>query len=543
MHYLRLIYILWIALWFRLDDFIEQKSGIHPLQALIKLCFFWRSKKQARGVRLRLALEKLGPIFVKFGQVLSTRRDLLPEVVANELAKLQDQVPPIDYTLIEQTITDAFNQPLNTIYAEFDQVCIASASVAQVHFARLLSGEEVAVKVLRPNIGKVIEQDLAILKSLACLVQLLSSEGKRLKPLEIVEEFARHTKHELDLTLEAANCSQLKRNFSHHSGDKQLLIPNVYWDYCRKSVMTMERMHGTSVRDTTALIAKNICLSQLAHDGVEIFFTQVFEHNFFHADMHPGNIFVNASNPQKPSYIAIDCAIMGSLSKDDQYYMARNLIAIFKRDYRQVAELHIRSGWVPSNTPVNEFTGAIRAVCEPIFQRPLNEISLGHMLISLFTTARRFNMEVQPSLVLLQKTLLNIEGLGRQLYPQLDLWATAQPFLDKWLKERYSAKNLFKQFKRFAPDWLEQLPEIPPLIYNALQTLQQKNSDNNSAPEVANNAKAILPKTRKWFPWVGGAALGAGLCLAFPQWADSLLQLPHAGLALIAAGLLALLLR
>ena len=281
----------------------------------------------------------------------------------------------------------------------------------------------------------------------------------------------------------------------------------------------------------------------LAENGVVIFFTQVFEHNFFHADMHPGNIFVNASNPQKPSYIAIDCAIMGSLSKDDQYYMARNLIAIFKRDYRQVAELHIRSGWVPSNTPVNEFTGAIRAVCEPIFQRPLNEISLGHMLISLFTTARRFNMEVQPSLVLLQKTLLNIEGLGRQLYPQLDLWATAQPFLDKWLKERYSAKNLFKQFKRFAPDWLEQLPEIPPLIYNALQTLQQKNSDNSSAPEVANSAKTILPKTRKWFPWVGGAALGAGLCLAFPQWADSLLQLPQAGLALIAAGLLALLLR
>ena len=333
MHYLRLVYIIWVALWFRLDDFITENTSFHPLNFLINVCLFWRSKKQTRGVRLRLALEKLGPIFVKFGQVLSTRRDLLPEDVANELEKLQDQVPPIAYAQIESTIIEAFNQPLNAVYSQFDTECIASASVAQVHFARLHNGEAVAVKVLRPNIGKVIEQDLSILKSLAWLVQTISSEGKRLKPLEIVDEFARHTKHELDLTLEAANCSQLARNF----GDKRLLIPEVHWDYCRKSVMTMERMHGTSIRDTKALTAKNIDLSQLAHDGVEIFFTQVFRDGFFHADMHPGNIQVADDG----RYIALDFGIMGNLNDADKYYLARNFLAFFNRDYRDVAQAHM----------------------------------------------------------------------------------------------------------------------------------------------------------------------------------------------------------
>ncbi len=493
MHYLRLIYILWIALWFRLDDFIEQKSGIHPLQALIKLCFFWRSKKQARGVRLRLALEKLGPIFVKFGQVLSTRRDLLPEDVANELAKLQDQVPPIDYALIEQTITDAFNQPLNTIYAEFDQVCIASASVAQVHFARLLSGEEVAVKVLRPNIGKVIEQDLAILKSLACLVQLLSSEGKRLKPLEIVEEFARHTKHELDLTLEAANCSQLKRNFSHHSGDKQLLIPNVYWDYCRKSVMTMERMHGTSVRDTTALIAKNISLSQLAHDGVEIFFTQVFRDGFFHADMHPGNIQVADDG----RFIALDFGIMGSLNDADKYYLARNFLAFFNRDYKDVAQAHIDSGWVPKDTNREELEIAIRAICEPIFNKPLKDISFGRTLLSLFQMSRRFGVVIQPQLIMLQKTLLNIEGLGRDLDSNIDLWQSARPFLKRWMSEQLGLRKIAKSIKDELPFILKTAPEMPRLLHRFLS--QQTNQEQTSPLRTEINALIKVQQQQvKW---------------------------------------------
>lgn len=461
MHYLRLIYIIWVALWFRLDDFISQNTGFHLLQSLTKLCFFWRSKKLARGVRLRLALEKLGPIFVKFGQVLSTRRDLLPEDVANELAKLQDQVPPISYDEIEQTITAAFNQPLNTIYAEFNTECVASASVAQVHFAKLVTGEEVAVKVLRPHIAKVIEQDLSILKSLARLMQFLSSESRRLKPLELVDEFARHTKHELDLTLEAANCSQLKRNFSLHRGNKHLLIPDVYWDYCRKSVMTMERMHGTPVRDKKTLIAKNIDLSQLAHDGVEIFFTQVFRDGFFHADMHPGNIQVADDG----RFIALDFGIMGSLNEADKYYLARNFLAFFNRDYRDVAQAHIDSGWVPINTNREELEIAIRAICEPIFNKPLKDISFGRTLLSLFQMSRRFGVIIQPQLIMLQKTLLNIEGLGRDLDSNIDLWQTARPFLKRWMSEQLGFLKVVKSIQKELPLMVKAAPEMPRLIH------------------------------------------------------------------------------
>lgn len=474
MHYIRLIYIIWIALWYRLDDFIVQKSGIHPLKAFIKLFFFWRSKKNVRGVRLRLALEKLGPIFVKFGQMLSTRRDLLPEDIAGELAKLQDQVPPIDYELIEETVAAAFNQPLNTIYSQFDEVCVASASVAQVHFARLISGEEVAVKVLRPNISKIIEQDLAILKSLAWLVQFFSSEGKRLKPLEIVDEFARHTKHELDLTLEAANCSQLKRNFSLHHGEQQLLIPDVYWDYCRQSVMTMERMNGTSVRDTTTLLAKNINLSQLAHDGVQIFFTQVFRDGFFHADMHPGNIQV-ADNG---CFIALDFGIMGSLNDADKYYLARNFLAFFNRDYQDVAQAHIDSGWVPKDTNREELEIAIRAICEPIFNKPLKDISFGRTLLSLFQMSRRFGVIIQPQLIMLQKTLLNIEGLGRDLDSNIDLWQSARPFLKRWMSEQLGLRKIVKSIKDELPYILKTAPEMPRLLHRFLN--QQTNQEQTS---------------------------------------------------------------
>lgn len=493
MHYLRLIYIIWVALWFRLDDFIDRKSGIHPLHPIIKLFFCWRSKRQARGIRLRLALEKLGPIFVKFGQVLSTRRDLLPEDVANELAKLQDQVPPIPYPAIEQTITTAFNLPLSAIYAHFDQQCIASASVAQVHFARLISGEEVAVKVLRPNIDKIIKQDLAILNSLAWLVQLLSKEGKRLKPLEIVAEFARHTQHELDLTLEAANSSQLKRNFSHHNDGQQLLIPHVYWDYCRQSVMTMERMHGTSVRDTKTLIAKNINLSQLAHDGVEIFFTQVFRDGFFHADMHPGNIQVTDDG----HFIALDFGIMGSLNEADKYYLARNFLAFFNRDYKDVAQAHIDSGWVPKDTNREELEIAIRAICEPIFNKPLKDISFGRTLLSLFQMSRRFGVIIQPQLIMLQKTLLNIEGLGRDLDSTIDLWQSARPFLKRWMSEQLGLRKIAKSMKEELPFILKTAPEMPRLIH---RFLSQQTSDEQASP-LRSEISALIKVQQQQAKW------------------------------------------
>ena len=493
MHYLRLIYIILIAIWFRLDDLINQDAGIQPLLSLVKLCFFWRSKKQVRGVRLRLALEKLGPIFVKFGQVLSTRRDLLPEDVANELTILQDQVPPVDYAAIEQTITAAFNQPLNCIYKQFNTECVASASVAQVHFATLVSGEDVAVKVLRPNIEKVISQDISILKSLAWLVQTLSKEAKRLKPLEIVEEFARHTKHELDLTLEAANCSQLKRNFSDSHDGKQLLIPGLYWDYCRKSVMTMERMNGVSIRDTEVLTDKGINLSQLAHDGVEIFFTQVFRDGFFHADMHPGNIQVTDDG----RYIALDFGIMGNLNDADKYYLARNFLAFFNRDYRDVAQAHIDSGWVPKDTNREELEIAIRAICEPIFNKPLNEISFGRTLLSLFQMSHRFGVIVQPQLIMLQKTLLNIESLGRDLDANIDLWQTARPFLKRWMSEQLGLRKIAKSLKTELPFILKTAPEMPRLIH---RWLNQQTGPEQEAPLNSDINKLIIVQQQqaKW---------------------------------------------
>lgn len=471
MHYFRLFYILWITLWFRLDDFISEHSSFNPLRAFINIFFFWRSKKQARGIRLRLALEKLGPIFVKFGQMLSTRRDLLPPDVAEELAKLQDQVPPVAFAEIEQSITDAFKQPLNEIYAQFEPNCIASASVAQVHFAHLIDGQAVAVKVLRPGIAKIIQRDLSLLRSLAWLLQTVSSEGKRLKPLEIIDEFSRHTEHELDLTLEAANCSKLAENFS----DKRLLIPEVYWDYCRKEVMTMQRMLGTPINQLDVLKAKNIDLAKLAHDGVEIFFTQVFRDGFFHADMHPGNLQVTDDG----RYIALDFGIMGSLSDIDKYYLARNFLAFFNRDYRDVAVAHIDSGWVPKDTNVEELETAVRAICEPIFNKPLKDISFGRTLLSLFQMSRRFGVNIQPQLIMLQKTLLNIEGLGRDLDPNIDLWKTARPFLRRWMSEQLGLLSVAKTLKKELPFILKTAPQIPRLIH---QFLTQQTQEEHEVP-------------------------------------------------------------
>ncbi len=507
MHYFRLLHIFWVVLWFRLDDFIAKRPAFKPLNTLIKIAMFWRKPKQPRGIRLRLALEKLGPIFVKFGQMLSTRRDLLPQDVADELAKLQDQVPPFGFDAVQASIEAAFGQPLSALFSAFDTTPVASASVAQVHFATLLDGQEVAVKVLRPNIGAVIGQDLAILKSLAWLLQAVSSEGKRLKPQEIVEEFARHTQHELDLTLEAANCSQLARNFEDKSLlIPKLLIPKVYWDFCRKEVMTMQRMHGTPVSQIEALKNKGLSLTKLAHDGVEIFFTQVFRDGFFHADMHPGNIQVADDG----RYIALDFGIMGTLSDTDKYYLARNFLAFFNRDYRDVAMAHLESGWVPKDTNIDELETCIRAICEPIFNKPLKDISFGRTLLSLFQMSRRFGVVIQPQLVMLQKTLLNIEGLGRDLDPNIDLWQSAKPFLKRWMSEQMGLLSIAKSIKKELPFILKTAPEMPRLIH---QFLNQQTQAEQATPLQA-SIDALIQVQQKQARWQKRLTLAVMLLLA-----------------------------
>ncbi|MDX1915732.1 MAG: ubiquinone biosynthesis regulatory protein kinase UbiB [Methylophilus sp.] len=496
MHYLRLFYIFYVLIWFRLDEFFAIHGPLKPLHTLINTLLFWRKTTAPRGERLRLALEKLGPIFVKFGQVLSTRRDLLPPDVADELAKLQDQVPPFTFEEVQTSIETAFGLPLYQIYHHIEPIPVASASVAQVHFATLHNGQEVAVKVLRPGISKVIQQDLALIKNLAWLLQTLSSEGKRLKPLEIVDEFARHTQHELDLTLEAANCSQLARNFS----DKRLLIPEVYWDFCRKEAMTMQRMHGTPISQMDTLRNKGVDITQLAHDGVEIFFTQVFRDGFFHADMHPGNIQVMDEGPDKGKYIALDFGIMGSLTDNDKYYLARNFLAFFNRDYRDVAVAHVESGWVPPDTNIEELETAIRAICEPIFNKPLKEISFGRTLLSLFQMSRRFGVNIQPQLVMLQKTLLNIEGLGRDLDPNIDLWQTAKPFLKHWMSEQVGWRSVAKSLKQELPFILKNAPHMPRLWH---QFLTQQIQTQQSMPVQTNIANLIAEQHRqsRWQKW------------------------------------------
>ncbi|OSI16843.1 ubiquinone biosynthesis regulatory protein kinase UbiB [Neisseria dumasiana] len=412
------------------------------------------TKNEPLPVRLRLALENLGPIFVKFGQVLSTRPDLIPPAYAQELAKLQDRVPPFDAELSRRQIEASLGHSIETLYAEFETRPVASASIAQVHKARLHSGEQVAVKVLRPNLLPVIEQDLALLRFGAGWVERLFADGKRLKPREVVAEFDKYLHDELDLMREAANASQLGRNFQNSS---MLIVPKVFYDYCSRDVLTIEWMDGTPVADIAALKAKGIDLKQLARYGVEIFFTQVFRNGFFHADMHPGNILVADDG----RYIALDFGIVGSLTDYDKRYLAINFLAFFNRDYHRVATAHIESGWVPADTRAEELESAVRAVCEPIFNKPLSQISFGLVLMRLFETSRRFNVEIQPQLVLLQKTLLNIEGLGRQLDPDLDLWATAKPFLTQWMAEQVGPKAFFNNLKNEAPDWAQILPALP----------------------------------------------------------------------------------
>jgi ubiquinone biosynthesis protein len=467
---LRGAYILWIVFRYGLDELVLT-SFRHPwLRLLARILTLGRKLDAPRGQRLREALERLGPIFVKFGQVLSTRRDLLPADIAEELARLQDRVPPFEASVAVATIERAFRQPVDTIFASFEREPVASASIAQVHFATLRTRDgqlrEVAVKVLRPGMLAVIEKDLALMRVMAGWVERLSHDGRRLKPREVVAEFDKYLHDELDLVREAASAAQLRRNME---GLGLVLIPEMFWDWCHPEVIVMERMTGVPISQVDRLREAGVDLKQLARDGVTIFFTQVFRDGFFHADMHPGNIQVSVAPQTFGRYISLDFGIVGTLTETDKDYLAQNFTAFFRRDYKRVAELHIESGWVPPQTRVDELEAAIRAVCEPYFDRPLKEISLGMVLMRLFQTSRRFHVEIQPQLVLLQKTLLNIEGLGRQLDPDLDLWSTARPFLERWMIDQVGPKRLWNELRAQAPRYAKLLPELPRLLHEYLQ--------------------------------------------------------------------------
>jgi len=483
---------------------------------LTVLCWISPGTHLPRGERIRLSLEALGPIFVKFGQVLSTRRDLLPEDIADELAKLQDQVPPFSNEESRRLIEEALGQPIEEVFISFDATPIASASVAQVHFGILRGtekrpewdGHAVAIKVLRPGILPIIESDIALMYDLAKLIETLSADGRRLKPTENVAEFDRHLHDELDLMREAANASQLRRYFV--DSDK-LMIPEMYWDLCHTNVIVMQRMYGISIGKTAALREAGVDFKKLASDGVEIFFTQVFEYGFFHADMHPGNIMISLEPETFGRFISLDFGIVGTLSPSDKNYLALNFLAFFNRDYRRVAELHVESGWVPPDTRVEELEGAIRSVCEPYFDRPLKEISLGIVLVRLFQTSRRFKVEVQPQLSLLSKTLLNVEGLARELDPDLDLWQTAKPILEKWVSKQLGWRGLIDGLKEEAPTWAKILPTLPRLIADSLAQGKYQIKDQNGELEAL---KALLLQERRTYRLLAGALLFTGGFLA-----------------------------
>jgi ubiquinone biosynthesis protein len=465
-HLARLIYI-WVTVFrFGLDQIALSSFRQRWVRSLARVLSIGRTFPAPRGERLRLGLETLGPIFVKFGQVISTRRDLIPADIANELAKLQDRVPPFPAEVARETVERAFGRPIESVFASFDAAPVASASIAQVHFAVLKDGREVAVKVLRPGMLAAIDDDIVLLRQVAVWVERLFVDGKRLKPRQVVAEFDNYLHDELDLVREAANASQLRRNMD---GLDLLLVPEMVWELCTPNVIVMQRMDGVPISQVQRLRDAGVDIPKLARDGVTIFFTQVFRDGFFHADMHPGNIQVSIAPETFGRYVSLDFGIVGTLTQIDKDYLAQNFIAFFHRDYKRVAELHVESGWVPPQTRIDELEGAIRAVCEPQFDRPLKDISLGQVLLRLFQTSRRFNVEIQPQLVLLQKTLLNVEGLGRDLDPELDLWSTAKPFLERWMEEQIGMRGLMLQLEKEAPRFVHLLPQLPRLIHAALQ--------------------------------------------------------------------------
>ncbi len=478
-----------------LDEFIYAIPAFRPLRFIYHLSpWNWKKEDRApRGERIRKSLEDLGPVFVKFGQVLSTRRDMLPDDLADELAKLQDNVPPFSGKLARSIIEKSLKKSVDELFQDFDEKPLASASIAQVHTAILHDGKEAIVKVVRPGIEKTIRHDIDLMLFIAKMVNRFSAEGKRLRPVEVVQDYEKVIFDELDLGREAANASQLKRN---HSSTNDLYVPDVYWDYCTENVMVMERIYGVPSGDIKQLHANGVDMKVLGERAVDIFFTQALTHNFFHADMHPGNIFIDISNPKDPTFISVDFGIMGTLEALDQRYLAENLHAFFNRDYKRVAEAHIESGWVPSDTKASEFEAAIRTVCEPIFQLPIKDISYGKLLLRLFQTARRFNMEVQPQLVLLQKTLLNIEGMGRELYPDLDLWITAKPFIQRWMDEQSGVRSLFKGAKENLPKFIEQLPHMPVMINEVIRQIHDKNKNPETETE-SSQLQALREEIKK----------------------------------------------
>jgi len=471
---------------------------------------WFADKNKPRAVRIRLALEELGPIFVKFGQSLSTRSDLVPEDIVLELTKLQDKVPPFPSEVAISIVEKQYGEKVDTVFTYFDPQPKASASIAQVHEVELTDGKRAVIKILRPKIEKQINRDIDLLYTLAGLAERYWPNGRRLHPVDVVAEFDKIIHDELDLMREAANASQLRRNFS---GSDILKVPEIYWPYARQTVLVMEYIEGIPIADLNALKSHGINMKKLAERGVEIFFTQVFRDSFFHADMHPGNIFVNPNRPEDPQYIAVDFGIMGTLSPEDKRYLAYNMLAFFRRDYRWVAKLHVESGWVAPDTRIDEFESAIRTVCEPIFEKPLKEISFGRTLMRLFQTGRRFNMEIQPQLILLQKTLLHVEGLGRKLYPELDLWESAKPYLEKWMKQQTGPRALAQKIYEHAPTWLEQLPEMPELIADTLKTLRAYSK------QTAKESKETVRKTRNngrkmWQFLFASLGLGLGITAA-----------------------------
>ena len=498
---LRLVTIQRILVGYRLDELLDKVPALKSFKYFFILLPRKISKDSSLGERIRKALEELGPIFVKFGQVVSTRRDLLPEEIANELAKLQDQVTPFSKSQALEILNMTYDKSIDQIFKKIDDEPLAAASIAQVHSAKLSDGKDVIIKILRPNIQAQIEKDISALYIIARSLENFWSESEQVKPTEIVQEYEKTIINELNLKREAANAARLKKNFAK---SEMLYVPEIYWDYCRTNILVQERIYGTPIRDIDTLKKQKTNIKALAENGVEIFFTQVFRHNFFHADMHPGNIFVQIENPNFPKYAAVDFGIIGTLTKDDQYYLAENFLAFFEGDYNKIAQLHIDSGWVPSETRVDEFEIAIRTVCEPIFNKPLSDISFANVLISLFNTARQFNMEVQPQLILLQKTLFNIEGLGRQLYPELDLWKTAYPVLKDWINEQIGFKSVASDFKKNLPLFRKTARDFPKIIK---QFSSQAEIENENRQNIAELKKQFIRQKEQFFFLGIGATL------------------------------------